>query len=148
MPPPPELTTTFEADPPSMPLAQRIPRWIHVVIALFIIVGAVTLWRGLQLERSVDANSGLALVAPADGAAPQPLTTFVWRAVPGATTYLLEVVDQGDKVVVSGETSDTTLLMAQAALPAIARGLRWRVTARRVDGSEISSNDRAIGRVR
>lgn len=148
MPPPPELTTTLEANRRSMPLAQRIPRWIHVVIALLILAGAITLWRGLRLDPGPSGSNGMMLLSPAAGKAPDALTTFVWRPVPGATTYVLEVVDQGNKVLVSGETADTTLLMAQAALPAVARDLRWRVTARRGDGTEISSNERTIGSLR
>ncbi len=150
MPPPPEVSTALESDSSvAMATSQRsIPRWFHVLIAILLLAGGFILWRGVNsaAPSNADAAHSLTLVSPAAGAAHEELTVFVWRTVPGTESYLLQVLDQGDRVVVSGETTDTTLLMAQAALPAAATSLRWRVTARMKDGAEVRSPDRQLSK--
>lgn len=122
---------------------RRIPLWLFGLFAVLILAGVVTLWRAVRLD-GTRGPAGVTLLEPPAGAAPAERTAFHWRPVPGATAYLLEVVDQADKVIVSGETSDTTLLMARAALPVTATSFRWRVVAYLADGSTVHSEERPM----
>lgn len=124
---------------------RRIPLWLSGLFAVLILAGVVTLWRAVRLDGAARGPAGVTLLAPPAGAVPAERTAFHWRPVPGATAYLLEVLDQTDKVIVSGETGDTTLLMARAALPVTATSFRWRIVAYLADGSTVRSEERPMG---
>jgi hypothetical protein len=82
------------------------------------------------------ATGGVALVAPAEGGAvaPAPLT-FVWRSVPQARQYVLEVMTDSGALLLAQPTTDTSVT---ARLPARTDGgtYRWSVRAQLADGTE------------
>jgi hypothetical protein len=96
--------------------------------------------------RSTAAGAPIALVAPeveaAAGGAPP---TLAWRAVPGAVGYEVEVLTPTGALVHAARTSDTTLALPAAAVPAAGAAYEWWVRAR-VPGGEARRS--ATGRIR
>lgn len=81
---------------------------------------------GINLE-IIDEPVSFLLNSPSDGAYDEPqLTEFNWESSPGATSYLLEIFEQGTAVVVASET--VTESMATVAL-AIGGKYDWTVTS-------------------
>jgi hypothetical protein len=72
------------------------------------------------------------LVAPVGPVAPGATPSLVWRRVPGASSYKVEIVSDRAAVVVRSGTSDTMLVW-----PSLPRGqtYRWRVSATQADGT-------------
>jgi hypothetical protein len=85
--------------------------------------------------RSGDSAVGVpSLVVPADGARRDTSLQFIWRAIPEATAYRLEVLDADGGVLLDQESRDTTLsvrLPSDGAAP-----VGWWVVARTRDGVE------------
>lgn len=67
--------------------------------------------------------------------------TFVWRAVPDARRYSLEVLTPGGAVRARRETTDTSVAISGAELGT--GDLRWTVTAQ-VNGGELHSPTRRV----
>lgn len=86
------------------------------------------------------ASDEIGLVAPAVSASLRAggAVTFTWRSVPGAPSYVLELLDADGEVAWTGLTRDTTLSMPIAdLLPPGA--YHWTVRARSEDGRELRS---------
>lgn len=83
-------------------------------------------------------------VAPAAGATVSDRTArFVWRAVPGAHRYVLELLDGGGMVALTRETTDTALTVTLD--PAIPAGdYTWWVRAATATGATPRSAARAL----
>ena len=95
--------------------------------------------RGLPVKeeergRAADdtGRRAIELVAPVGPVAPGATPSLVWRRVPGASSYKVEIVSDRAAVVVRSETSDTTL-----AWPSLPRGqtYQWRVSTTQPDGT-------------
>jgi hypothetical protein len=88
---------------------------------------AVGIGLGIRRTEAPDVSRGaaqaLVLVAPLTEADPGRPVTFVWKAVPGALRYRLEVLDRNEAVAFSGETAETTLVMPEGRLQ---RGAEYR----------------------
>ena len=71
-------------------------------------------------------------MAPLGTVSANAAPTLMWRSVPGATSYLVEVVRDGGLAVLRTATPDTSL-----AWPSLARGqtYRWRVSAMAPNGT-------------
>jgi hypothetical protein len=83
-----------------------------------------------------------ALVSPAsEGEATATEVGFVWRSVPGAIRYVVEVDAADGSVAFTTETIDTALTTPVAAPPG---EYRWWILARLNDGSERRSEARRI----
>jgi anti-sigma factor RsiW len=83
------------------------------------------------------------LLAPANGAAVRPgLVRFVWRPIPGAVHYTLEVDATDGTVLFSSPTRDTTF-GAPIAPTAVGEN-RWLIRATLQDGSEKRSEPRVL----
>lgn len=54
-------------------------------------------------------------VSPVGAVAPGTRPTFVWRPVPGATGYVVEVLDGAGDAVWTGRTTDTLAVLADSA---------------------------------
>jgi hypothetical protein len=72
------------------------------------------------------------LVSPVGPVTAGATPSLVWRRVPGATSYKVEIVSDRSVVVVRSETNDTTL-----AWPSLPRGqtYQWRVSTTASDGT-------------
>lgn len=85
--------------------------------------------------RAAESTAVPELIAPAGGAVLSARQRFVWTAVPGATSYSLELLDARGQAVAETSTKDTTTLLS-ASVSASMRGriTGWWVTAVAVDG--------------
>ena len=134
------------------PAAARLAVWrrlapLAAAASIVVAAGVIGLgqWRqgpGDDVTRAGDA-ADVTLVAPAAaGAVAAGPATFVWRAVPGALRYTLEVYAADGTVLVGIAAEDTTLATTLAGVPAGEH--RWAVRAHMSDGSERRSEARAL----
>jgi hypothetical protein len=139
------------SEPPTRASAARgawtARRFVPLAAAasVLVVVGALGIgrWRAREGEILRGAGGEPALVTPA---AQAPVTgdsaRFVWRAVPGAFRYTLEVDAADGTVLHTASTADTTLVVP---LGTLAPGEhRWSVRARLDDGSERRSESRPL----
>ncbi|HKN68583.1 MAG TPA: hypothetical protein VJW73_20000 [Gemmatimonadaceae bacterium] len=126
------------------PLYLTIGAALAASAALVVVLGP---WSNRQGSRDPSAvmrgaTNGLALAAPAtDTTLTAGDAIFVWRSVPDARRYTLEVLTPSGAVRARRETSDTI-----AAIPAAELGtgdLRWGVRAE-MDGGEVRSPTRRL----
>lgn len=133
--------------------ASRAPWWrrggaqMALAACSLLAVGLVARERmggGVEATRG-SAGAGVELVSPAtDIGADAAMTTFVWRAVPGATRYELELLGAQGEPVYQGATTDTSLVLpADVALQPGAE-YRWLVRAGTTDGAQLSSPARPL----
>jgi len=110
---------------------------------IVLVAGASLVWRMMQPRVDVlrGTSERLALVAPADGADVQLPTTLVWRLVPGALSYRVELLDGSGNVSFSSSVTDTT--MALESLPANPV-TSWKVVAEFLDGIPLESPVRPV----
>ena len=121
------------------------PAWRRVPLALaatvLVAVGAGLLMTRLRPTGETIRGDGgeIALVAPGDTAAGLGVLTFIWRPLPEARGYVLEVQRRDGSVVFSDSTSDTLLAIAdpEAMLPPA--DYRWWVREQ-TDGAEPRSS--------
>jgi len=121
--------------------ARRRSPWVGatalVALAATIVV-AVWVPKRLQVAQTPAADvrgesSAVQLVAPAANVAVADTMQFVWRTMPGAQRYALELLDSAGTVVQQVATTDTT---ATVVLQDAARGATaWWVHATRADGT-------------
>ena len=114
-------------------------------------------WRrshaGNQPDRVVrDDSSDITIITPAatastDEVRATSLRPFVWRTVPDANAYTIELLDTTGVVLVTRTTADTTMSLTDAELARVvaATAFDWVVIARRMDDNERRS---ALIRVR
>jgi len=125
------------------------PRWRPQLFALaatvMLAVGAILVWNSVILDPAEELRGGEAqvgLVEPFEGARVAGPPRLVWRAVPEATGYRLEVLDSLGAVVATGMGPDTTLQLPADALPPSQSAYRWRVIAELRTGGTLSSTVR------
>lgn len=82
---------------------------------------------GPEVERGVP--DAVTLVAPAADATASAPVSFVWRAVPGARRYQLEVLDAGGTPVYALSTGDTVVTLPDMRRLARGAEYRWWVRA-------------------
>ncbi|HYC33107.1 MAG TPA: hypothetical protein VEB59_12535 [Gemmatimonadales bacterium] len=85
-------------------------------------------------------HGDIALVSPAPGAAAPSGLRFVWRTVPGASGYVLEVQHADGAVAFADTTSDTTLILPDPSPLQPEARYRWWVREL-TDGSEPRSSE-------
>lgn len=117
-------------------------RWLALAASVLLVLGGV-LWLRRADEPGVlrGAETAVRLVEPRGelpaGAAPR----LVWRAVPGAVGYRIEVLDEAGEPVAAlatGSPGDTVAPLPAGALRPGGR-YQWWVRARLADGSELRS---------
>lgn len=101
------------------PLALAASLAVAVGTAMLVMRG------GPELERGEAGE--IELVAPRAGATPGGTLTFVWRPLPGATRYVLEVQRGDGSVAYSDTTADTTLSIAEPGRVLPEPEYRWWV---------------------
>ena len=116
-------------------------RWSLVTLAaIAILLVVLTIWRIGHPGAASSTNTGtLALVAPHPGEVLYALPIFVWRTVPRAATYNLQVVDGNGGVVFAITTADTTVLVPQSLVLDSTIHYRWWVRAHTRAGVTITS---------
>ena len=97
---------------------------------------------GPDVERG--ASDSVTLLAPAADTAASAPVTFVWRSVPGARRYELEVLDAGGTPVYGLTTSDTVVTLADARRLAPGAEYRWWVRVSNDAGSQRASPMRRL----
>lgn len=119
---------------------ERGPRlsspWLALAASVLVLVGGVTLWRtaGLRDDVQRGGDDRVMLVAPIGTVPPAAAERLVWHAVPGATSFEVEVLDGSGTVVFGAGTPDTTATVPDGTLlPGVE--YRWRVTAVLANGS-------------
>ncbi len=123
---------------------ERRPRfspWLALAASVVLLAGGVTLWRAAG--RTDDVRRGgnedrVTLVAPIGTVPAAAAERLVWRAVPGATSFEIEVIDANGSVVFGAGTPDTATTVPAGTLRYGAE-YRWRVTAVLTDGSRRQS---------
>jgi hypothetical protein len=83
-------------------------------------------------------EAGIELVAPKGDGTGQPVS-FVWRAVPGATRYTLEVFNATGDAVFTTEVSDTSVSMTETTALVPGEIYYWWLVIRKSDGTEARS---------
>ena len=137
---------------PSAP--HRVVSWRRAVplalaASLVIAVGLVVRDRDGSapgIEPSRGAENRVLLHSPSDiqVGAGAPFV-IAWRPQPGATRYVVEVLDDDGRVAVASTTSDTTLVMRDLGGLVPGRTYRWWVRAFGAAGAQGST---ALGRLR
>ncbi|HEX5819892.1 MAG TPA: hypothetical protein VFY20_13480 [Gemmatimonadales bacterium] len=132
------------------PVAARrraVPWPLAAAAGLVLVAGAALLARAGRVtgpdEMRGDATS-VTLVTPAPDADVTATTPFVWRAVPGASRYVVELLAPSGEVLTSVETSDTIATPMASLDGARARGARWWVTAQLGAGGSVRSEARPL----
>ena len=118
---------------------ERLPRfspWLALAASVLLLVGGVTLWRTAGLRDDVlrGGDDRVTLVAPIGTVPAAAAERLVWRAVPGATSFEIEVIDGGGAVVFGAGTPDTTATVPSGTLR-LGVEYRWRVTAVLTNGT-------------
>lgn len=93
--------------------------------------------RTSEVRNASEAND-VVLVSPPDGSIVAAVPTFVWRKVPGAAAYEVQLVDTTGVVITTQITSDTVFIpnAEDRARIAALKSFDWFVSARRSDGNE------------
>jgi hypothetical protein len=113
----------------AVPAERLMPRWLAVAATVVVILGAGFLWRGSRGAPGDVMRGGdvIELVSPRSTTRPSPPVQLVWRALPGAKAYLVEIVADDGRAVLTRVTTDTTLL-ADAGLE-FDHAYIWRIAA-------------------
>ena len=128
----------------------RWPRYAAIALAASTVFAislgpARRLWdRDREPMRGNDLENGVVIVAPAAGAVLRPeMARFIWRTVPGARRYTVEVLTPDGTLAAGAETTDTTLVIGSPR-PLSAGEYRWVIVARLDDGTERRSDARDL----
>jgi hypothetical protein len=119
-----------------------MPAALAASLLLAVGLGRILVTPGDDTTRG-GGDSSITLVQPGPAASAGDSLVFVWRPVPGASRYELELLDAGGNVVASAETGDT------AAAPAAVRALppgeyRWWVRVTTSDARSLRSTLRPL----
>lgn len=115
-----------------------VPTALAASVVLAVGVGRTVLQSGRDDATRGDESAAVALLQPGPEAVAGDSIIFIWRPVPNARRYELELMDPAGNVAASAETADTT------AAPPAARQLpagdyRWWVRATTSDARALRS---------
>ncbi len=128
------------------PWWRRAPLALAASLAVALAVGLLVRSRPHQAPEPLRGAGGdIVLVAPAAGAAGAGDVTFVWRQLPGAPAYVVEVQRADGSIAFSDTTADTTLTLAEPGRVLSRAEYRWWVREL-TDGGEPRSS--AFGTLR
>lgn len=147
------------SETPSAAVAKANQRWfsaqrLATAAGVLVAVGLFgkSFWDGVsdsfnEPVRNATDSSDVVIVGPTANGASSAESPFVWRAVIGASTYELQVLDTTGALLATQITSDTSLALNAADRAKIesAKVVDWFVSAKRADGNERRS---AVVRVR
>jgi hypothetical protein len=123
-----------------------LPRYIALALAASLVLAiglgpARWLWQGETGGLTRSGAPELTLLAPIPGALAEMPVTFVWRPVPQARDYTVEVMTLAGSLSFTGRTSDTVLVAS--SVDALMPGqYQWWVRARTANDVELRSQMR------
>lgn len=134
-----ELLRTIHSAAPRPRYGARV---LAVAASVALLVSAAVLWRATSLTTSgaPDTLRGQAvslLLQPVDGALLELPATFAWQAVEGARRYRFEFIDEGGDVVITRQTTDTTLAVAMDSTLVAGATYRWWIIADLAGGRQL-----------
>ncbi len=141
-----ELLRRLERSRPSRRAGIR--PWLAAAASMAILLGAgYGVWRGVgdrggRIFRG--PNAALELLSPGPGQPGSGSVNFLWRSVPGAFEYHLEILDPQGEPLFDGVTPDTTFLLDLGDHPRVRGDVAWWVRARLRDGTERASETRRL----
>jgi hypothetical protein len=140
------LSSVSEPVSKSVSIADRLrQRAMPIALAATVVlaIGVASLIRKNESTTVRGGTSDVVLASPANGArAEGDEVTFVWRPVPGALSYTLEVSAADGTIIHTVRTTDT---VAAGPSPRLAPGdQRWWVRVKTDDGSERRSETRLL----
>jgi hypothetical protein len=122
----------------------RVPNIAFALAASLLLaagLGYYTLGRQQATRFPDDLTRGTAgdiqLVSPT--ANTNAIDSFVWHAVAGATSYVMELRNDDGRLLTRGTTADTTLAVPDSVHIAAGSVVYWTVSARLTDGTEVRS---------
>ena len=120
-----------------------LPRYIALALAASLVLAiglgpARWLWRGESAQLTRGPGPALTLLAPTPGAVAEIPVTFVWRPVPQARDYTVEVLTLAGTLSFSGRTSDT-VLVASSVNALVPGQYQWWVRAKTANDAELRS---------
>jgi hypothetical protein len=109
--------------------------WALAATVLIVVISGIR-WFGTSASEEPlrSSESTVTVVQPREGAAVEGSTIFMWRAVAGASRYLVEVIREDGTLTASTTTADTSATLALTPLTPRER-LSWWVTATLSDGT-------------
>jgi len=130
-----------------------IRRWPIGIAAVLTAAAALSVWQRApsganpdELVRGESANGRPTLIAPSEDAAMTAGTALVWRAMPDAIGYRVDVVDARGASLWSERTTDTTALVLLSGETERRAAQAWSVTVFRRSGDSTRSMLRAFAR--
>jgi hypothetical protein len=139
------LRAVVRAGAPSRPSWRSAVGW-RIAAGVALLAGTTWLF-SLTSEPSEPLRGNDSLVTtvqPGDGAALTAPPLFVWRRVPGAVDYRLEVVDSSGTVVFEERVTDTSATGPMTGELRAGQQYRWSVTALTGDGRSLRSPTHAF----
>jgi hypothetical protein len=123
------------------PPAERRFMVAGVAAAAAIALVVVFLWRALASPSDELRGSGdhLELVAPRGVLTSRAVPVFTWHALPGASAYAFELLDDRDSPIYQATIGDTTLVLPDSVFLVADRGYSWRVRGRLSSGDIVAS---------
>lgn len=122
-------------------LPQRRRRWTSLAMAasLLLAVGVATVqWRNGRTASTGETMRGTAslpvAVTPVGSVSADSARTYVWRAVPAAIRYDLELLAADGGLLHSAATADTSYTLPLTVALATGREYQWLVTAELPEG--------------
>jgi hypothetical protein len=138
-------TTTAQARPAVLGIPRRFAVPLALAASLLIVVAVGQRLRspeGPDVERG--RMDGVTLLGPPTEIAPGMPATFAWKPVPGAESYVLEVLDEKGQVVWGARTSQTSVTMSDPLVTTPGRTYRWWVRAITASGPQRASAVRSL----
>jgi hypothetical protein len=130
--------------------AKAGPRWrgaapLALAASVLLVVAGVVTLRNRESEptRTVGTEGAPVQVRPDLDARVEGAISFLWRSVPGAQGYRLELLTEAGTVVTTVETADTTASYA-ATTGSGSQTYRWVVVALLPEGVELASPPRRL----
>jgi hypothetical protein len=123
-----------------------LPRYIALALAASLVLAiglgpARWLWQGETAQLTRGPAPALTLLAPFPGALAEIPVTFMWRPLPQARDYTVEVMTLAGSLSFTGTTSDTALVAS--SVDALVPGqYQWWVRARTANDVELRSQMR------
>ncbi len=112
---------------------------------LLAVVGVVTLRnRAIEPTRAPTAEGAPVQLRPLPDARVEGAIPFLWRPVPGARGYRLELLTDAGTVVTAIETADTTASYTPIGAGGTQAAYRWVVVAVLPEGVEVASPPRRL----
>ena len=97
---------------------------------------------GADVERGI--TNGVTLLEPPSEIEAGTSLTFAWKPVPGAQSYVLELLDERGAVVFAAKTGETAVTLSDPLLMAPGKSYRWWVQTTNGSGNQRASALRSL----